>query len=193
MKQHLNFSPQPFRIRSPILVVLWLANLLLAVGLAYSVYHWWGLHNQNRTTHQAIDELEGRQRTIVKVNQALITDLEGVDLKSYRQKIRQFHDIQTAVNTHWGKLLDDLGRIQPEDVRITSLKPSYGSLSSGRRGETVLRLAGEARNKEAQLEFIQALQGHAAFGKVSFENEAYDLDQVSLSFEVSFTYRAAGS
>jgi Tfp pilus assembly protein PilN len=186
VKARINFSPKPFRTRGPLILLLWAVNLALLVVLGFSLWHWNQLRGENRSAHDQLDTLEQRQREIAASHRDLAELLEKADMKGYRLEVRQFHEIQVAFNTHWGRLLDDLGDILPEDVRITRLEPSY---SAGRQRENSLKLAGEARNKEAQLSFVKALQQQPAFTDLRFESEDYDRSGVALAFEISFVYR----
>lgn len=191
MKERLNFSPRPFRTRAPLLLVLWVTNLLLAAALVLTLWHWKGLRDQNSHAHDQIDTLKGKQQDLARQNDETVRNLEQVDIKSYRKRVRQFYEIQAAFQTHWGMLLDQLGTLLPEDVRLRELRPMTVRSDKAVR-ERRIHLTAEARNKEAQLAFIRTLQTDAAFHSVSFESETYRKEGVALLFEISFDYRPGG-
>ena len=191
MKQRLNFSPKPFRTREGMLLLFWASNLVLILALAGSVQYWLGLRERNSSAHREIDALKQARQSLVEDHRRLARELDGIDLKNYRKRTNQFYEIQTAYHTQWGRLLDDLSAILPDDVRIISLAPNA---SAGRNEDegTIMKLSGEARTKSAQLKFIRTLQEQPAFGDVRFETEEYDRDGLAVSFELRFTHRPRG-
>ncbi len=193
MKERLNFSPKPFKTGQAPLVLLWLANLAVLIAMAGSIYYWNELRTENFSAHQEIDALEEQQRESAGRHQQLIQDLETINVKAYRKRVLQFHKIQTAYETHWGRLLDDLGSILPEDVRIVSLAPVITETRGYEEEETIIKLTAEARTKEAQLAFIRTLQGQVSFRDVRFETEEYSRDGVAVFFEIHFTHRPGRS
>ena len=188
MKGQLNFSPKPFRFKEKGLVLFWLLNCGLLILLAVSFLYWLQLREKNISAHGELDGLRDRQQQIVANHENLLTELESVNLNAYRKKVRQFHGIQAAFETHWGTLLDDLGQILPEDVRIVSLKPVYTGKPEG-RSQNTLKLTAEARHKKAQLSFVEAMQGERGFDQILIESEDYDQGTVALVFELSFSYQ----
>lgn len=190
MKQRLNFSPRPFPARRTPVAALMLLNLLLFLCLAGSIWYWLNLRNENRAVHDRIDTLKQDQRTVAGSHGDYVKELERIDIAQYKKDIRQYHNIQKAYETHWGRLLDDLGAILPEDVRIVRLTPTSGARDRDKNEEAIIRLSAEARNKEAQLNFIRKLQEQPGFEDVRFESELYrDRGDVAVAFDIRFTHR----
>lgn len=187
----LNFSPKPFQEAGGLFVVLWLVNLLLAVAFAGSIWFWLQLKDRNGADHRKIDGLKSRQREISRNHDARVREIEELDVKSYRKQVLQYHGIQTAFSTHWARLLDDLGTLLSEDVRLVSLRPG-SSTSRKLEKNTRLNLRGEARTKKAQLDFIRTLQKEPAFRNLRFETEEYLEGDVALVFEITFSYKPVG-
>ena len=188
MRGQLNFSPKPFRLKEKGLVLFWLFNCGLLILLAVSFFYWLQLREKNVSAHGVLDGLRDRQQQIVANHENLLAELESVNLNAYRKKVRQFHGIQAAFETHWGTLLDDLSQILPEDVRIVSLKPVYTGKQEG-RSQNTLKLTAEARHKKAQLSFVESLQRESVFDQILIESEDYDQGTVALVFELSFSYQ----
>ncbi len=188
MKNRLNFSPTPFQMRGKNLLALWLVNGMLLAAIVLSVSYWLSLRERNRHAHGDIGALRQKQETVRRQQDQLMRELETIDLKSYGKRVTQFHQIQAAFQTHWGRLLDELGELLPEDVRIISLHPT-STLSREREPMATLRLSAEARTKEAQLELIRILQRQAAFQDIRFESESYDRSNVAVAFELLFDFR----
>jgi len=188
VKQRLNFSPRPFRERDPRIVFFWLLNLVLLVCLLGTAWYWNQTRTDNRAAHQRLEALRREQRQLAESHRDTVETLEQINLQQYRKDLGLFHGIQIAFGTHWGTLLDDLSAVMNEDVRLTSLRPSRGR--NREAGDaTLLYLVGQARTKDAQLDLIRTLQKHALFGDVRFVEERYLEGDLSLEFEISFTYR----
>ncbi len=189
MKQRLNFSPKPFASSPMPVYGLLLVNLALALILIGAVWYWQGLRNENRSVHDQIAKMKQKQRSVVGDHEEHIRELESIDVGKYSKQVQQFHRIQVAYQTHWGRLLDDLGLILPEDVRIVRLAPTSEARAGDRNRETVIRLSAQARNKQAQLNFIRKLQEQSAFEDIRFESESYQDGEVAVSFDIRFTHR----
>ncbi len=191
MKNRLNFSPRPFPASRGGAAALWLLNLALLAGLIASLVYWSALRRQNQSAHRQIDDLKTAQRDAAGQRESMIRELRALNLREYAQKVDQFHRIQAAYGTHWGRLLDDIGAALPDDVRVVSLRPV--ALRGNRAGgETPLQLSAEARVKQAQLDFIRALQDHGAFHGVRLEREEYDQTGVAVAFDLALAYRPGG-
>jgi len=189
LRGRLNFAPRPFHQTTRSGALLWLLNLVLLAALVASFLYWQGLRRENASAHDQISRMKQRQQAIIDDHEKIVRELEEIDLRDYQKMIRQFGDVQASFSTNWGRLLDDLGSLLPNDVRIVSLKPGFGAGANQTNRHTV-RLTGEARNKKAQLAFVSTLQEKPDFGEVQFESETYGADR--LVFEISFTYLPAG-
>lgn len=187
----LNFSPKPFRTKGGPLLGLWVLNAVLIAALAIGVWHWQGLRGQNASAHGDIDALEAKQAEIAAENEDAVTWMEGVDMKTYRKQVRQFHEIQMAFGTNWGKLLDQLAVLLPDDVRMRELRP-ISARGRGSVRQQRIHLVAEARSKEAQLDFVSTLQEDATIQQVTFESEVYREEGIALVFEISFSYQPGG-
>ncbi|MDJ0838965.1 MAG: hypothetical protein QNK37_20765 [Acidobacteriota bacterium] len=189
-RQRLNFAPKPFVTGQGSLYLMWAVNLILILSLGAAAWYWAGLRRQNEESHGRIGSLQERQREVAEEHADAVRILENVDPRDYRKELEQFHGIQTAFETHWGRLLDDLSDLMNDDVRLVSLSPRVGA-ERKKNEATLLYLSGQARTKEAQLNLIRTLQGHQSFENVRFESEQYGEAGVALSFEISFRYKPA--
>lgn len=174
------------------LSLLWLVNLGLILALLFLLWRWQELHESNQGVHQQLDELRQEQAEIVGQNESMIQAIEDLNLKTYRKRVEQFKSIQLSFQTQWVSLLDHLGEVLPEDVRMMRLTPNFNSSKGKGPREVRLKLEAETRNKEAQLAFIRALNESKHFDKVRFESEDYQKEGVALAFVLSFTYKGQG-
>ena len=190
MKERLNFAPKPFRARSGTIYLLWAGNVLLLLGLLVSIWHWSQLHGANRAVHDRLDSVRQEQRDLVEAHDRAVRALEQIDMKTYRKQLDLFQGIQTAFATNWGRLLDDLGAVMNEDVRLLTLRPGRTRARETQSDTTLLYLSGEARTKEAQLELIRTLQASPLFDDVRIAEERYRGNGgIALAFEISFRYQ----
>ena len=192
MRHRLNFAPKPFLFRDPRLVGVWLLNLLAVVCLIWLAMTWMGLRAKNSEAHGALRALQEERQALLDHHGSVVGKLEAIDLREYRKQMTQFQGIQTAFATQWGPLLDTIGALLPEDVRLLELKPaaraSYQSANS-----VTLQLQGEARTKDAELRFLEALDGSASFDQIVFLTEDYEQPGVAVTFEIQFNYQPAGA
>lgn len=192
MKQRLNFAPKPFLFRDPQIVGIWLLNLLALIVLIWLGVTWMGLRAKNSEAHASLRDLQQERQSMLDRHGEVVRQLEAIDLRDYRKQMTQFQGIQTAFATQWGPLLDTVGGLLPEDVRLLELKPAA---SSGYKAldSVVLQLVGEARTKEAELRFLEALDAHAAFDQIVFQTEDYEQPGVAVTFEIQFNYQPVGA
>lgn len=192
MKSRLNFSPQPFRDSSNLPLTLWVLNLVLLVALLGSAWYWLSLRGDNAQMHEQLSQLRGDQTVVAGDHAESVSELESIDLKDYRKTVQLYHSIQTGFDTRWGALLDDLGALVNDDVRIVSLRPMRGSSDREAQTATLISMSGEARNKEAQLALVRTLQADSRFDHVRFETEEYLDGDPALAFDISFAYGTEG-
>jgi Tfp pilus assembly protein PilN len=188
VKRRLNFSSRPFGGVERGLPLLWALNALLLAALIFTAWRWQELRSRNSDAHAALDRVRGQQRSVAAEHEAILTRLEGVDVRSYRIDLLRYHAIQTALATEWGKLLDELGELLPEDVRLVRVRPGQTRLDDPGAANTI-ELDAESRTKEAQLAFVGALQARPGFEQVAFLDESYDQTGVAVAFSLSFRFQ----
>jgi Tfp pilus assembly protein PilN len=187
----MNFSPQPFLERDSRLVLLWLLNLVALAVLIFGLTQWYSLRQQNARVHASLADLREEQSLLVEKNELIIERLEELDVRTYQKDMARFRVIGNSFRTRWGHLLDELGTLLPADVRIEALRSNTDRKRNQSR--RTFNLEGAARNKQAQLAFIEALQGHPAFGDVKFTSEDYQRQgNVAVGFAIQFTYPQGG-
>lgn len=189
MKEHVNFSPEPFHNHRFVLVIVWCLNVVLMAGLVFSSVQWMRLNQNNRQAHRALAEIAAERHSYQDAVRRAEDAIDEIDRDTYQKQIPEFQAIQSAFHSQWGSLLDDLGSLLGPDVRLVRLE-SEESLNPQAKTMS-MRLDGVCRHKTAELEFIRALQKHPAFENVRFEAEAYrqDRDQ-AIVFQIQFNYAA---
>lgn len=191
MKNRLNFAPKPFLFRDRKVYALWLLNLAALGLLGFLGWSWWHLRSKNEAAHASLRDLQRQQTEHVERHGDILKQLGSVDLRDYRRQMRLFQGIQTAFSTQWGPLLDQIGSMLPEDVRMLELKPTQGTRRSS-DDTVIIQMRGEARTKKAELAFLEALDQAPNFSDVAFESENYEKPDVAVTFEIQFTYRPEG-
>lgn len=188
----LNFSTRPFPFRDRVLTSFWTLNLVLAALVVLALIPWVHYRNKNQQAHQTLETISAERRETARDAESMLRTLEEMDLRVYRKKVDQFDDVQTALRTHWGPMLDTLSELLNEDTRILSLRPAQRGRNDRSRRETVIEVSAEARHKDAQIAFFQALQEHTAFENVFFSVESYEAGSDGVAFEITFTYLPGG-
>ncbi len=183
MNHPLNFSPHPFRGHNPKLYGIWALNLGLLVAGIWAASVWLQLRGDNSQSHAQLSLLQTEEQQIAQDMSHALTKLGTINLKSYNKEMEQYGSIQQSLDSNWVQLLDDLASLVNEDVRIMRIQSGE---ASGQQ-DMPLTLRGESRNKDAQLQFIRAIQAHPSFRDVRFDLESYD--QSRIRFELRFAYR----
>jgi len=191
LKQRLNFAPNPFLHRHPLAMAIWTLNLLALLAIGWLGLRWYQLRAKNAEAHTSMGQLQQERQSLVDRHRDILAQLDAVNFSDYRRQMTLFQGIQTSFSTQWGPLLDTLGTLLPEDVRLLELKP--GTRPGGENTQTVLlQLRGEARTKDAELRFMEALDNQPEFSNVVFESETYDQPGVAVAFEIQFAYEPRG-
>jgi hypothetical protein len=191
MNNALNFSTRPFASRSTAWYAL-ASSCLLALLLALALLvHYFSLRHANQSLHARLAQLEKEDRQARQQAADALSFLETADLQTYRKDVEQIHDIETARAARWGALLDSLAALLNHDVRLIRLSSSELPASGNASLEFSLRA--QARTKEAELQFVQALQAHQAFHNLRFEQESYpDSMGKRVEFDLRFHWRLPG-
>ena len=160
-----NLASRPFLNTRPVWLVTAAAGLaaliLLAVNVGFYV-------NSNRTLRPQIEyrnRLLAEERAIAADVGGHVTELEDVPWGSLTARVGATNVIIREHTFSWLKLLDDVERVMPYDVRIVRVSPSVGP------SEVELGLVVVARTRDAMLEFLENLLADPSFSQPTPRNE----------------------
>ena len=196
----LNLASRPFRNNVPI----WTAHaVLLAVVAGFSA---WNVHTYFRaagrlddveatmgSTERHMQDLEGRE-------QAATTAARAFDLKTMTIQAEKANDILLRRGLSWTRLFNILEKIVPYEVRMTAIRPVYGTRESASRGPRAatfegtvpVDVEGTAQSLEAFLELERALIVDPHFADVEPIRSESQPGVNEVKFQLRFLYDPDG-
>ncbi|HJQ97137.1 MAG TPA: hypothetical protein VJ826_02430 [Candidatus Polarisedimenticolaceae bacterium] len=195
----LNLASRPFRNNVPI----WTTHAVIATALA--LYTAWNVH----TFLDAGDKLASVEATIGS-SEAQLLDLDRRDREAV-QGIRIFdpktidlqaekaNDIIQRRGFSWTQLFNLFEKIVPYEVRMTAIRPVYGTREAVARnrgrsfeGTVPIDVEGAAQSLEAFLEFERALIVDHHFAEVEPVRTEQQEGNPELKFALHFLYDPEG-
>ena len=198
----LNLATRPFRNNVPI----WTAHALLAAGvIAYSA---WNVH-AFFTAGEKLDALEAdigsTERRLSELDRRDREALAGIrvfDPKLLDTQAEQANEIIMRRGLSWTRLFNLFEKIVPYEVRMTAIRPVYGTREAEARGRggskptvagTVpIDVEGVAQSLEAFLEFERALIVDNHFAEVEPVRTEQQPGSPELKFQLHFLYDPEG-
>jgi len=196
----LNVASRPFRNNTPI----WTAQgLLLAGVVAFSA---WNAHTTITATHK-LDALQADlgsvERQLGELDRREDSAIKGIrvfDPKTMKVQADKANDIILRRGLSWTRLFNTLERVVPYEVRMTSVRPIYGTrqaAAGGSRGEVFegtvpVDVEGRAESFESFLEFERALIVDPHFAGVEPILSQSSKDSSDVSFQLRFLYDPDG-
>ncbi len=195
----LNLARRPFRNRRPVsraAVLLWLFGIALLVS---NVLAYWRYREGSEQVRAALAEVRADRGREEKRLTDLEGELAGFDLERQNLQVNYLNQKIADRTFSWSRLLDQLSRLLPYDVRLTSLSPDgvvatklnrpRGKQKLGVHGtDATIAIEGETRSDEALLRFIDNLYGDPAFAEPDLASESRNEDGTT-RFVISVGYR----
>ncbi len=174
--ESLNLAGRPFGNSRPVVrisLLLWLLGLALLLG---NVSLFWSYLSNSADKRTQIDrgeeEVTKQQRTVDQLQGRL----NGYDLVQLNDQIDFLNTQIDARTFSWSLLIDRIGEVLPNDVRLNRLVPLTAAKAgrqaqrdrgtrrgTAREGEVTLTISGESRSDEALFKFVDNLFAHPAF------------------------------
>lgn len=157
---HLNLAARPYRDYRPLYAVVVVVSLLIAFLMLNNIDTYYRYVRETETTRAEITRIQGqieqeRRRTESAANQIKTIDLATLDRQS------KFVNAQLAERAFsWSELLERLEGVMPNNVRITSISPTFND-----DGTVRLSLRCEAKTTEGMLATIDRFQNSAHFSR----------------------------
>jgi Tfp pilus assembly protein PilN len=140
---HLNLAARPYRDYRPLYAVVVVASLLIAFLMLNNIDTYYRYVRETQTTRQEIARLENEIQKERQSTEAATNQIRTIDLETLGQQTR-FINAQLAERAFsWSELLERLEVVVPNDVRITSIAPSFSE-----NGMVNLRISCEAKTAE---------------------------------------------
>lgn len=185
----INLASRPFENRRPVQRTKWLLIVLGVVAWSLAAVKYWdyaaGSSEETRTRLAAVD---GEIRSLNEsLNDAEATLRESaLDERNLRMVFLNAKLGERAFP--WSRLFQNLGRVQPNAVRLHRLTPEIQeNEESGLPGYAQLSLDGSARNREVWYRFVDRLFEHPRFEAPRMISENQDEGEVD--FKLTVLYR----
>jgi hypothetical protein len=138
-----------------------LAILLGVMGLTWRAYH-----QASRAGREAVSLTEEARRAALK-EQQIQTSLQEMDAAREQSRWKLAERILLERALPWSRLTAELEQCMVPDMRLKAVQRTR---SSGQ--QVVMKLKGEARTRQAEAAFVEAVQGTPVFTQVVLEREA---------------------
>ncbi len=163
---HLNLAPRPSLWRQRHTLLGWIALatgclvLAGAIGLTWRAYH-----QANRTGRDAVSLTEEARRA-ARQEQQLQTSLQDMDATREQSRWKLAERILQERSLPWSRLTTELEQCMVPDMRLKGIQRARNNTQ-----QVVLKLKGEARTRQAEAEFVEALRTAPVFAQVVLERE----------------------
>ena len=179
---HTNLAARPYRDYRPVYAVIVVASLLIAFLMLNNIDTYYRYVRETRTTREEIASIEAQARKERQGAEAAVAQIRTIDLETLGLRSR-FVNAQLAERAFsWSELLERLEGLLPNNVRITSIAPSFDD-----NGLVNLRMNCEAKSPQGMLETITRFHSSP-----HFSNPFPGSDRVSpqgYAFDLSVTYK----
>jgi Tfp pilus assembly protein PilN len=164
---HLNLAASPYRDYRPLYAVVVVASVVIAFLMLNNIDTYYRYVRETRTTREEIANIESQIAVEKRRADAAAAQTKGVDIVTLGRETK-FINAQLAERAFsWSELLDRLEDVMPNDVRITSISPSFTT-----NGLVHLNLQCEAKSTNGMLATITRFQGNQNFSSPFPNNEA---------------------
>jgi Tfp pilus assembly protein PilN len=168
MSESLNLARRPFINTRPVArvsLLLWVLGLLLLLG---NVSLYWNYLAGSGEKRSDLDRLETKIQQQERKNGELERRLASLDLAQQNRQVRYLNQKIAERTFAWSTLFDELAKVMPDQVRLTSLSPSAISQEDERRFDeeegagprqtrVQLIIHGESKSDEAFFQFVDRL------------------------------------
>ena len=164
---NLNLAPRPSLWRQRHLALGWTA---LGVGTLFLVgtmgFTWHAYHQANRAGRDAVSLTEEAQRAAGH-EQQLLASLQDMDASREQSRWKLAERILQERSLPWSRLTTELEQCMVPDMRLKGLQRARSTSQ-----QVVMKLKGEARTREAEAAFVEALRTAPVFAQVILERES---------------------
>ncbi len=163
----LNLAPRPSLWRQRHQALGWAALgagfLFLAGALGFT---WHAYHQANRAGRDAVSLTEEARRAAQR-EQQLQGALQDMDATREQSRWKLAERILQERSLPWSRLTAELEQCMVPDMRLKGLQRARSNAQ-----QVVMKLKGEARTREAEAAFVEALRGTPVFAQVILERES---------------------
>jgi Tfp pilus assembly protein PilN len=194
----LNLASRPFRNDTPI----WAAHGVLLAGVV--VFTVWNAHTAIDATRKLnalqadLGSAERQRNELDRREEAAIKGARAFDLKTMQVQADKANDIILRRGLSWTRLFNTLEHVVPYEVRMTAVRPVYGTGQGGGArnavfaGTVPVDVEGTAQSFESFLEFERALIVDPHFAGVEPVRSESPPNTQEVTFSLRFLYDPEG-
>ncbi len=154
-----NLASRPFLNTRPVWVVAAVAGLAALVLMVANVGFYVKSNRILRPQIEYRNQLLAEERALAADVTGQVKQLEEVPWKSLTARVNASNVILREHSFSWLRLLDDVERVMPYDVRIVTISPNVGP------SDVELNLVVVSRTRDAMLEFLENLLDDPSFSQ----------------------------
>ncbi|MFZ4512061.1 MAG: PilN domain-containing protein [Geothrix sp.] len=163
----LNLAPRPSLWRQRHRTLGWAALAFGAAVLLGSIgFTWRAYHQADRAGRDAVSLTEEARRAS-RQEQLIQASLQEMDAAKEQARWKLAERILQERALPWSRLTAELEQCMVPDMRLKGLQRARSSAQ-----QVVLKLKAEARTREAEAAFVEALRGTPVFAQVVLERES---------------------
>jgi hypothetical protein len=164
---HLNLAPRPSLWRQRHHAAGWAALGVGVLFLAGAVsFTWHAYHQANRAGRDAVSLTEEARRA-AKREQQLQASLQDMDVTREQSRWKLAERILQERSLPWSRLTAELEQCMVPDMRLKGLQRVRSNSQ-----QVLMKLKGEARTRQAEAAFVEALRTTPVFAQVILERES---------------------
>ncbi|MBI1754238.1 MAG: hypothetical protein HY014_15340 [Acidobacteria bacterium] len=163
----LNLAPRPSLWRQRHLLIGWVslaAGGLILIGAAGLT--WRAYHQASRAGREAVSLTEEAKRA-ARQEQQLQTSLQDMDATREQSRWKLAERILLERSLPWSRLTAELEQCMVPDMRLKGLQRTRANSQ-----QVVMKLKVEARTRDAEAAFVEALRATPVFAQVVLERES---------------------
>ncbi|MDX1583527.1 MAG: hypothetical protein R3338_08005, partial [Thermoanaerobaculia bacterium] len=175
---HLNLASRPWQNTRPFWITVAVAIIVISILLVNNAQAAWRYYMETEETRAEIAEIRSRAELESEHAERLQEQVESLDRHNLLTRV-EFVNRQIAERAFsWSTLMDHLEKVLPNDVRLTSLRPTVDE-----DGPVSLAMTCVAKNQQAYVETIRRITADPHF------RNPYPLSESSDAGELRFTLR----
>ncbi len=164
---HLNLAPRPSLWRQRHVALGWAG---LGVGILFLAgaigFTWRAYHQAGRAGREAVGLTEEARRA-ARQEQQIQDSLQDMDASREQSRWKLAERILQERSLPWSRLTAELEQCMVPDMRLKGLQRARSNAQ-----QVVMKLRGEARTRQAEAAFVEALRATPVFAQVILERES---------------------
>jgi len=161
MKIAVNLATQPFRRDRPVLIVSSLLGVALVALLGLQIYLYYGQRDHLAAARRNVDQLQRKVRVLAADQAKLDAVLHQPGNAEVLERGVFLNELLYRKGISWTRILEDLAKVVPYNVRIMSIRPTVNS-----RNQVLLDMQVGAESPEQVIMLLKALEESPLFGQV---------------------------